>query len=63
MKPTFLDKQVESKSRLNLLFSVPVITVAESYNLNDEEKNFLTNHEELCIKQQGALHILKTVMY
>ena len=53
MKPTFLDKQVESKSRLNLLFSVPVITVAESYNLNDEEKDFLTNHEELCTYNRG----------
>lgn len=54
MKPTFLDKQVESKSRLNLLFSVPVITVAESYNLNDEEKDFLTNHEELLHTTGGT---------
>lgn len=36
-----------TSSKLNLLFSTPVVNITESYNLNEEEKNFLINHEDL----------------
>ena len=30
------------KTKLNLLFSTPVVSITEPYDLSDEEKNYLT---------------------
>ena len=44
------------KSKINLLFSVPVISVAELYDLKKEEKDFLVNHKDLYQTTGGTLY-------
>ena len=45
-----------TNSKLNLLFSTPVVNITESYDLNEEEKNFLINHEDLYQTTGGTLY-------
>ena len=44
------------KSRLNLLFSTPVMNVTETYNLSDEQYEHLTSQEDLYQTTGGTLY-------
>jgi|TARA_B110000977_G_scaffold191679_1_gene264164 uncharacterized protein (TIGR02466 family) len=44
------------KTKLNLLFSTPVVSITEPYDLSDEEKNYLTSQEDLYQTTGGTLY-------
>ena len=45
-----------TKSRLNLLFSTPVMNVTETYDLSNEQYKHLTSQEDLYQTTGGTLY-------
>ena len=45
-----------TKSRLNLLFSTPIMNITETYNLSDEQYEHLTSQEDLYQTTGGTLY-------
>ena len=45
-----------TKSRLNLLFSTPVMNITETYDLSNEQYKHLTSQEDLYQTTGGTLY-------
>ena len=64
IKCSFLKLTCMTKSRLNLLFSTPVMNVTETYDLSNEQYKHLTSQEDLYqTTGDDPLYILKTVIF